>query len=137
MLGDPEWTKSAKFATFTARKSNEAELEEHVNRWTAQYTPREMMTMMQEAGVPAGVIQNAEDIVDVDPQIKAREVLVRLNHPIVGDYLHTRWPFIMSKTPANIRRGPLIGEDNNYVCTEILGMSDEDFVQLINDEVII
>ena len=137
VLGDPAWTKSAKFATFTARKDNEEELEEHVNRWTAQYTPREVMTVLQEAGVPAGAVQNAEDIVDGEPQIKAREVLLNMHHPVVGDYLHTRWPFVMSKTPADIRRGPLIGEDNNYVCTEILGMSDEDFVKLINDEVII
>ena len=137
VLGDPEWTKSDKFATFTARKENEGELEEHVNRWTAQYTPREVMTKLQEAGVPAGAVQNAEDIVDVDPQIKAREVLLNMHHPVVGDYLHTRWPYIMSKTPADIRRGPLIGEDNNYVCTEILDMSDEEFVKLMNDQVII
>jgi benzylsuccinate CoA-transferase BbsF subunit len=137
VLGNPEWTKSPSFATLIDRKNNEDELEEHVNRWTARYTPREVMTMMQEAGVPAGVVQNAEDIVDFDPHIKARQVLLRLHHPVVGDYLHTRWPFIMSKTLADIRRGPLIGEDNNYVCTEILGMSDEDFVKLINDEVII
>jgi benzylsuccinate CoA-transferase BbsF subunit len=137
VLGNPEWTKSPSFATLIDRKNNEDELEEHVNRWTARYTPREVMTMMQEAGVPAGVVQNAEDVVDFDPHVKAREVLLRLHHPVVGDYLHTRWPFIMSKTPADIRRGPLIGEDNNYVCTEILGMSDEEFVKLINDEVII
>jgi benzylsuccinate CoA-transferase BbsF subunit len=137
VLEEPEWTKSPRFATLAARKKNEAELEDHVNRWTARYTPREVTTMMQAAGVPAGVIQNAEDIVDLDPQIKAREVLLRLHHPVVGDYLQTRWPFIMSKTPPDIHRGPLIGEDNNYVCTEILGMTDEDFVRLINDEVII
>ena len=77
------------------------------------------------------------DIVDLDPQIKAREVLLRLHHPVIGDYLQTRWPFIMSKTPANIRRGPLIGEDNNYICTEILGITDEEFVKLMDDEVII
>jgi benzylsuccinate CoA-transferase BbsF subunit len=137
VLGNPEWTKSAKFATLAARKKNEGELEEQVNRWTSQYTPREVMTMMQEAGVPAGAVQNAEDIVDLDPHVKAREVLLHLHHPVVGDYLHTRWPFIMSKTPADIRRGPLIGEHNNYVCTKVLGMSDEEFVRLINDEVII
>ena len=45
--------------------------------------------------------------------------------------------FIMTKTPADIRRGPLIGEHNHYICTEILGMSDEEFVNLMNEEVII
>jgi len=137
VLGNPEWTKSPKFATLSARKENEDELEEWVNRWTAQYTPQEVMAMMQAAGVPAGIVQNAQDIVDFDPQVKARELLIRLHHPVIGDYLHTRWPFVLSKTPAVIRTGPLIGEHNHYVCTEILGMSDEEFVELINAEVII
>lgn len=137
VLGNPEWTKSPKFATLTARKENENELEEQVNEWTAQYTPQEVMTMMQEAGVPAGIVQNAQDIVDFDPQVKARELLLRMHHPVIGDYLHTRWPFVLSKTPAMIRTGPLIGAHNHYVCTEILGMSDEEFIELVNTEVIV
>ncbi len=137
VLGNPEWTQSPRFATLPARKDNESELEEHVNKWTVQYTPSEVMAMMQGAGVPAAIVQNAEDIVDFDPHGKARELLLQMHHPVVGDYLHTRWPFIMSKTPADIRRGPLIGEHNHYICTEILGMSDEEFVKLINEEIVI
>jgi len=137
LLGNPEWTKSPKFATLSARKENEGELEEQINQWTAQYTPQEVMTMMQEAGVPAGIVQNAQDVVDSDPQVKARELLLRMHHPVIGDYLHTRWPFVLSKTPAMIRTGPLIGAHNHYVCTEILGMSDEEFVELVNAEVIV
>ncbi len=136
VLGNPEWTRSSKFTSLSDRKNHEDELEEHVNEWTSRYTPREVMTMMQAAGVPAATVQNAEDIVDIDPQVKDRELLLQMHHPVVGDYLHTRWPFIMSGTPADIRRGPLIGEHNHYVCTEILGMSDEDFIKLVNDEVV-
>jgi benzylsuccinate CoA-transferase BbsF subunit len=137
VLGNPEWTKFSKFTILSVRKENENELEEWVNKWTAQYTPQEVMTMMQEAGVPAGVVQNAQDIVDFDPHVKARELLLKLHHPVIGDYLHTRWPFILSKTQANIRTGPLIGAHNYYVCTEILGMSEEEFVELLNQEIIV
>jgi benzylsuccinate CoA-transferase BbsF subunit len=137
VLGNPEWAESVKYATLLARKENESELEEHINQWTMQYAPREVMTMMQEAGVPAGVVQNVEDIVDFDPQVKARELLLTLHHEVIGDYLHTRWPFILSKTPANIKTGPLMGEHNHYICKEILGLSDEEFVELLNQEVII
>ena len=137
VLGNPEWAKSPKFATLSARKENETELEELVNKWTMNYTPREVMTMMQEAGVPAGIVQNVEDIVDFDPQVKARELLPRQHHPVIGDFLYTRWPFLFSKTPVLIQRAPCLGEHNHYVCTGILGMSDEDFVELLNSEVII
>jgi benzylsuccinate CoA-transferase BbsF subunit len=137
VLGNPEWTRSSKFSTLVERKRNEAELDEHVNKWTAGYTARQVMDMMQSAGVPAGIVQNAEDIVDYDAQVKDRGLLLQMNHPVVGDYLHTRWPFIMSKTSPDIRRGPLIGEHNHYICTEILNMSDDDFVKLISEEIII
>jgi benzylsuccinate CoA-transferase BbsF subunit len=136
-LGNPEWTNSPRFATLADRKKNEEELEDYVNQWTRQYEPREVMTIMQEAGVPAGIVQNAEDIVDFDPHVKSRELLLQMHHPVIGDYLHTRWPFMMTKTPADIRRGPLIGEHNYYICTEILGMDDAEFITLVNDEVLI
>ncbi len=137
VLGNPAWTKSPAFATLSARKEHEDELDERVNAWTAQYPPGEVMTMMQQAGVPAGIVQNAQDIVDFDPQVKARKLLLKMHHPVVGDYLHTRWPFILSRTPADIRTGPLIGEHNHYVCTEILGMSDDEFIGLVNADVIV
>jgi len=137
LMGNPEWTMSPRFATLSARKENEDELEDLVNKWTMNYTPREVMTMMQEAGVPAGIVQNTEDIVEFDPQVKARELLPRRCHPVIGDCLHTRWPFVLSKTPGVIRTAPCLGEDNYYVCTQILGMSGEEFVELVNSEVII
>jgi benzylsuccinate CoA-transferase BbsF subunit len=137
VLGNPEWTKSPKFTTLLARKENEDELEKLVNKWTINYTAREVMMMMQKAGVPAGVVQNAEDIVDFDPQVKARELLPKRHHPVMGDCLHTRWSFILSKTPCEIRTAPCLGEHNYYVCTEILGMSDEEFMELVDSEVII
>ncbi len=136
-LGNPEWTISTNFATLSARKEHEDDLDRLVNAWTAQFTPEEVMMLMQQAGVPAGIVQNAQEIVDFDPHVKARELLLKMHHPVVGDYLHTRWPFILSKTPAHIRTGPLIGEHNHYICTEILGMSDDEFIKLVNEEIII
>jgi benzylsuccinate CoA-transferase BbsF subunit len=136
VIGDPKWTKSPKFATLSARKENEDELEKLVNEWTINYPAKEVMVMMQEAGLAAGVLQTTEDIVDYDPQVKARELLPMRHHPVMGDCLHARWPFIMSKTPAEIRTTPCLGEHNRYVCTEILGMSDEEFAELVDSEVI-
>jgi benzylsuccinate CoA-transferase BbsF subunit len=137
VLGNPEWAKSPKFATLSARKENEDELEELVNKWSVHYAPREVMTMMQQAGVPAGIVQNAEDIVDHDPQVKAREFLPRRNHSVIGDFLHERWPFLLSQTPGETRSFPCLGEHNHYVCTEILGMSDEEFAELENSGAIL
>jgi benzylsuccinate CoA-transferase BbsF subunit len=135
VVGNPEWTKSSHFATFSRRKENEDELEELISTWTINHTPREVMTMMQEAGVPAGIVQNAEDIVEYDPQVKAREFFPRRSHPVIGEFMHERWPFILSETPGEIRSFPCLGEHNYYVCTDILGMKPEEFVELINSGV--
>jgi crotonobetainyl-CoA:carnitine CoA-transferase CaiB-like acyl-CoA transferase len=44
-------------------------------------------------------------------------------------------PAKLSKTPYEIKRAPMLGEHNEYVFTQILGMSDEEFVQLMSDGV--
>jgi benzylsuccinate CoA-transferase BbsF subunit len=136
VLGEPEWTSSPKFATLSARKENEDELEKLVNRWTIHYTPKEVMTMMQEAGVSAGIVQSTEDIVDFDLQVRARKLLPVVHHPVIGDCLHIRWPFILSKTPEVLTTAPCLGEHNHQVCTEILDMSDDEFVRLLDSGVL-
>ena len=50
---------------------------------------------------------------------------------------NVRMPARLSETPYEIRRAPMLGEHNEYVCTELLGMSDDEFVQLIADGVAI
>jgi benzylsuccinate CoA-transferase BbsF subunit len=132
VLGNPEWTHSPKFATMSSRKENEDELDELITGWTESREPGEVMRMMQEAGIPAGIVQNVEDIVDFDPQVKAREFLPVRHHPVIGDFMHSRWPFLLSKTPGEIRSFPCLGEHNHYVCTEILGMSENKLEELIS-----
>jgi benzylsuccinate CoA-transferase BbsF subunit len=136
VIGNPEWTKPPKFASLSLRHENEDELERLVETWTIDHTPQEVMTMMQEAGVPAGVVQNNEDIVDHDPQVKQRGLFPRQQHPVLGECYFTRWPFILSKTPSEVRRSPCLGEHNEYVFTKILGISDEEFIELVNSGVI-
>jgi benzylsuccinate CoA-transferase BbsF subunit len=137
VIGNHQWTKSPKFASLSLRHENEDELEQLVETWTMDHTPQEVMTMMQEAGVPAGIVQDAGDIVDRDPQVKQRELFPRKQHPVLGECYFTRWPFILSKTPSEVRRSPCLGEHNEYVFTKILGISDAEFVELINSQVIL
>ena len=72
VIGEPEWTKEQKFATLDLRKENEDELEALVAEWTKEHTAEDVMQMMQAGGVSAGVVQNAQDILECDPQIRER-----------------------------------------------------------------
>ena len=88
------------------------------------------MAWMQEAGVAAGLVENAEDIF-ADRQLRERGFFQMLNHPEIGAMRHPGQPAKLSKTPAELNMpGPCLGEHTEYVCTSLLGMSDEDFVRL-------
>lgn len=137
VVGNLPWTKDPKFGTIQGRKSNEEELDRLVNEWTMQHSDREVMTMMQAAGVGAALVGNNEDLLDKDPQIKYRKYYKELEHPEIGKIHAPRQPCVLSKTPDVITRAPLIGEHNEYVLKTILGMSDDEIGELVIHDVLV
>lgn len=133
VIGDPPRTSEERFATLNLRKDNEDELEELVAEWTKSHSAEEVMALMQTAGVPAGVVQNAQDLFERDPQLKEREFLVPLKHPVLGVISHPTPPHKLLKTKARVRTSPCLGEHTEYVCTRLLGMSDEEFTKLFQE----
>ena len=135
VIGEPEWTKSPKFTTSVGRKADEDELDRLIEAWTINHSAEEVMVKMQAAGVAAGVVQTNKDIHE-DPQLKHRHHLWMLEHPEIGTHAYEGPSFRLSRTPAELRMpAPCLGEHTAYVCTEILGMSGEEFAQLLAEEV--
>ena len=131
-MGGPSWASDAKFATLDARKQHEDELDAHVTAWTLEHTAEELMVLLQSKGVPAGVVQNARDVLDADEHLKARGYYQYLDHPETGRSAYDGAPFVLSKTPGTLRcPAPLLGQDNEYVCKEILGMSDDEIADAL------
>lgn len=131
VIGEPEWTKSEKFATFLARKKNEDELDKLVEEWTSRYSPEVVMERMQKAKIPAGVVESNKDLFH-DPQLEHRHHFWKLKHPETGLNAYDGLSFRMSKTPAELcLPAPCLGEHTSYVCTELLGMAGEEFTQLL------
>jgi benzylsuccinate CoA-transferase BbsF subunit len=129
-IGNPPWTKDPRFATLDSRKENEDALEELVAEWTRRHSAEEVMQIMQAAGVPAGVVQTVQDLLERDPQMRVGGLFVQLKHPVMGVFSHPRPPYKLTKTQARIRTSPCLGEHTEFVCTELLGMSHEQFVEL-------
>jgi crotonobetainyl-CoA:carnitine CoA-transferase CaiB-like acyl-CoA transferase len=128
----PEWAIDGKFATLEGRKADEAELDEQIGAWTADKDAYELMEDLQRRGVPAGVVQSAREILDVDEHMKARGYYAYIEHPEAGLCAHDGPPFVLSKTPGSIRSpAPLLGEHTEYVCKEILGLDDEGIAELM------
>lgn len=135
VIGEPSWTREKRFTTLRTRKQNEDELEKLVMLWTIQHKAEDVMRLMQSAGIPAGVVQNAQDILEKDPQLRDREFLVSLEHPVLGTFGHPAPPYKLTGTPAQLKSPPCIGEHTEYICTQLLGMSDVEFIELEQDGV--
>jgi benzylsuccinate CoA-transferase BbsF subunit len=136
VIGSPCWTIDPRFATLEGRKENEEELDRLVATWTIELTPEEVMSLMQSAGVAAGVVATGEDLMERDPQLRHRRLFRELDHPEIGKYHGVTPAFAFSGYPAEIERAPLLGEHNEHVLKDILGMSDEEVDELVREEVI-
>ena len=69
VIGSSAWTRDAGFSTLPARKENEEELDKRVEAWTINHKAEEVMRRMQAAGVSAGLLTNAEELLLHDPQL--------------------------------------------------------------------
>ena len=134
-LGSPEWTQDTRFATLAARNQQEANLDDKITEWTRERTAEDVMRTLQAHGVPAGVVQNARDLLDSDEHMKARGYYVYLDHPEAGRTAYDGPPFRLSKTPGALRLpAPLLGQHNEQVCKDILGMSDEEIADALVEQ---
>jgi crotonobetainyl-CoA:carnitine CoA-transferase CaiB-like acyl-CoA transferase len=80
---------------------------------------------------PSGVVKKTADL-NPDPQLREHGLFWPTNHSAMGLFTHLGANFKLSKAPAQPEMpGPCLGEHTEYVCTKILGMSDEEFVELL------
>ena len=138
VIEKPEWIKDSRFSSFNARKEHEAELDELIAQWTIHQNPKDVMEIMQRAGVPAGIVANGRDMMLDDEQMQHRGFYRELAHPEIknGRYRGVSPSFIMSINAAEVTRAPLMGEHNEMILKEKLGLSDDDIQALILEEVI-
>ena len=88
-----------RFDTLAHRKEHEGEIDEMVGAWTSNLTPEEVMARLQNAGVPAGVVENAADLYG-DPQLRQRNLFWPMEHSEMGMFTHLGTSLELSKTPA-------------------------------------
>ncbi|MFC1870328.1 CaiB/BaiF CoA transferase family protein [Chloroflexota bacterium] len=136
ILGTPPWTEEARFSTLTQRQEHAEELDKLLEQWTVKHHPEEVMRLLQEAGIPCGVVQDAREVAQ-DPQLVAREFFIQADHPILGQTTSDSTPIRLSRTPARFRQAaPLLGQDNRYVFRELLGIDDKALSRYIADGII-
>lgn len=129
-LGRPEWADDPRYSTHHARGENMKELDEMISAWTRQRTGQEILETMREAGVPAGKVYTAKDIVE-DPHYAARENIVAVEDSHLGPFPMQNVIPRLTETPGEIRwTGPDLGQHNTEVYSGLLELSQEDLGDL-------
>ncbi len=135
-MGRPELARDEKYATQVARSANEEDLDGLIGAWVASRPLDEVLSTLDEAGVPAAPIYTVEDIFK-DEHFRAREMLTRMPDDVFGTVALAGVVPKLSATPGRITHaGHVCGEDTAEVLSDVLGMPDAEIEALANDRVI-
>jgi benzylsuccinate CoA-transferase BbsF subunit len=131
----PDWAEKKTFATCAGRVANIEALHAELARWTSDFDDYELAERLQGLGVAAAPVLNVADLLS-DPHYKARQTFIEIEHPlgfretVYGNYVKT------SRVEPAYAPGPAMGQDNEHVYRDLLGISDARYRELIEQEVI-
>jgi benzylsuccinate CoA-transferase BbsF subunit len=141
-MGNPGWADNPRYASLAGRHDHLIELDEKLNEWTASLPVQEVVALLQSVGVPAGVVQNAEEVAN-DPHLMQRNFFVPLKHPRLGETVADRSPIRFLPDSANapfsevkLKTAPSLGEGNKYVYRDLLGLSEQAYTTYIEKGII-
>jgi len=118
VLEAPEWLADERFRSNSDRMRNLDALVPLVNAKLEQRTVREWIERLEAEGVPCGPINSIGEMLG-DPQTKARDMVVELEHPRAGKTRALGLPIKLSATPGAVRRpAPTYGQHTREVLAE-------------------
>ncbi len=136
LMGDTSLTANAKYDDSASRQQYRRELDNVIQKWTAQYEHYELMNKLQAAGIACGPVLNGKELL-ADPHLKEREFIINIAHPEAGAHRYAGMPVKLSKSPATFRLpAPLLGEHNQDVLGGLLGLSNDKIAELTQKHVI-
>ena len=114
----------------TPRGQNQAELDQLISEWSATLTSAELEELLNEHSVPNGKIFTAPDML-ADAHFAAREAIVKMAHPQLGEFPMQNVVPKLSDTPGEVRWvGPELGEHTDVVLAEVLNLGDDETTKL-------
>ena len=126
----PNLADDERFSDVLSRIRNQDALDEIISSWTNTHDARELTEELQWAGIAAAAVMTGEDIFN-DPHYQERGLLELVDHPSAGMYFLPGVAWKMSATPGAVRwPAPRLGEHNEFVFGELLGMADPDVARL-------
>jgi crotonobetainyl-CoA:carnitine CoA-transferase CaiB-like acyl-CoA transferase len=137
VLGNPEWASDPALADAAGRRAAHDAIDEQLGAWTARRTAQQAEDELLAAGVPASIVRNAHQL-SPNPQLEHRGFFQVVEHPLIGKLRYPGQPMAFSGLPRGLRRryAPLLGEHNDEILRDELGLSDDEIAALLESQVI-
>ncbi len=129
-LGEPEWARGSRYATVEGRLRHREELDRLLSKETSRHDAADLEEGLRDQGVAAAALQNASTMPE-HPAYVQREVFQSIEHPVLGHTPVYGLPWQGNGEVWRVpRRAPLLGEHNDYVLRELLGLGAEEVDKL-------
>jgi crotonobetainyl-CoA:carnitine CoA-transferase CaiB-like acyl-CoA transferase len=136
VMGNPDWAQLEMFQDMFVRAQNADAIYPLIEEWTMQHGKLEIMERCQAAGVPVTAVFTVEEAAE-HPHLRERGYVVELEHPELGRFRDLGPPFKLPESPGGPRAAaPLLGQHNDLVYGERLGLSADERAQLRADDII-
>ena len=133
-MGRPDMIQDERLAKAEARRLNKELLEDEITRFTSTRTLDECEETLNQFGVPNGRI-NTLTMICKDPQIAARDMIVKVEHPVAGTYQMAGSPLKFSSlTEAHYEPAPTLGQHTREILSERLNMTDTEIEALLKEQ---
>jgi crotonobetainyl-CoA:carnitine CoA-transferase CaiB-like acyl-CoA transferase len=121
-IGEPAWSKDAALDTAAGRLADVELIDRELGAFTVEHEPLALMSLLQAAGVPAGMVERSSDH-QLDPQLAHRAFFRRLEHPEMGEVPYEGHPYQIRGYENGPRfPAPCLGEHTFEVLTDVLGL---------------
>ena len=135
-IGRNDLTSDTRFDSINSRLAHHIEIDNLISNWVNDKKSVDVVELVRRAGGAAGPVRSIRALVD-DPQVKAREMMVDVQHPTIGTFRTLGSAFKMSETPGKVRSPGLpLGHDNEEIYGQMLGFDKVRMESLRADGVI-
>lgn len=134
-VGGEAWARDPRLAARAGRVARLDEIHTKLGSWTRQFERDDLSARLQGLGIAASPVCDVSDLLD-HPHYRARQTFIEVEHPlgfretIYGAYVKC------SRTRPDVRPGPAIGQDNDFVLRGLLGLSQASYDELVERRVI-